>query len=718
MKERDPNDITALIDDDYFAVDEQRDQSNEDIRFVDVDGAQYDDWWRDQFSERPKLEFNKIYQAVYDFTGEWRENRFALKYRPEDERASDDDASLLSGLFRKDFYRDNEGTEAVDNAVDEAAKGGCAAFGMRPKYVNDEDPEDDRQIVEFYPLYSACNTVIWDRNSKKPDKSDAKHVTVIESMDRESAIEEWGDEVESAFEPPDRRRFNWNNHKKIHIAYFYEVVEEKTIAYTFEDPLGRRKTVYKEDFKNHIDDLVDNGFDQVREKPIKRRSVYMSIVAGGGYLEKPKRIAGKYLPIIPMYAYRGFIDGQEFWYGIARKYKDANRLFNMALTSVAENAATTQKDMPIFTDEQVEGREQQLREMHLGKYNYAVINPVEDANGESIHAGPVGTWAASRVDPNNAAIATMVGEFMAAGLGTTPKEIEEASLSGVAVDRLKRIIDSKTVIITDNIKKAFHRCGVVYAAIADEIYDSERIEYILNRDGTDKMMRLFDIVVDEKTGEPKFINDVTKKAFAVSVDTGPAYQSQRREAIAGLQEIAEIAPDDYKPLIFGQIIDLMDGVGMDDLKEFNRKRMVQMGIRKPETDEEKAILEAVQQQEKSAQEELLRSMAKREIAEAQELLSNVQKNATQARLNTAKAMKEIAGIKIERFRAANEIVSRETTASTKPIERQAANLDEIDRVLDLEAKRAKIRKDNAETEAQLLENAAVRTGLMDLANGG
>ncbi|WP_299084898.1 portal protein [uncultured Paraglaciecola sp.] len=710
------SEIIDLVDKDYYVVDEQRDNTNEDMRFCDVDGAQYDDWFREQFSERPKLEFNKVYQAVYEFSGNWRENRFDVKYRPEDIKATDDDADLMNGLFRKDFYRDNEGTEAFDNAVDEMAKGGYGALQMVTRYIDDEDPEDDRQVVEFEPIYSAYSSVIWDKNAKKPDKSDARHVTVLKSMSREAAEAEFGDQAESAFSPPDRRRFNWHTGQTVWIAHFYEIRTERTTACTFEDPLGRRKTLFKDEIGKHLEELADMGYEQVREKKIKRRSVWKSILGGGDYLVEPRRIAGKHLPIIPIYGYRGYIDGQEFWYGIVRKYKDANRLFNMAATDVAENAATTSKDMPIFTDEQVEGREQQLREMHLGKYNYAVINPVEGPEGEDIHAGPVGTWAASRVDPNNVSLIQMCGDFMAAGMGSSPKEIEEASLSGVAVDRLRKIIDAKTIILTDNIKKAMHRAGVVYSSIAGEIYDSERIEYILQQDGTDKMVRLFDIVVDRETGQPKFINDITTKKFAITVDTGPAYASQRRETIKALQEIGEMATEDYQPLILGEIIELLDGVGLTDLKDYNRRKMVQQGLRKPETEEEQAIAQAEQQKQQSAEEELLRSMARKEMAEAQELVSQVQKNATQARLNTAKAISEMHGIQLDRLQATNDVVSRETVEAGREVaaETKLPDLDRASKLADIATKTAKARRDNAEAEAQVIENNFARSKIAQL----
>jgi len=348
MADKDREEVTRiqrLIDRDYYAVDQQREWSNEDIRFCDVDGAMYEDWFAEQFANRPKMEFNKVAQAVHRFVGEWASNRFEVKFLPDDGETSEADADLLSGLYRKDFRR-SSGAEMVDNAVQEMAKGGFGAMRLSTEFVDEEDPENNNQRVIFEPIFSAYNSVIFDANAKKYDKSDAGHVTYLEQMLREDAEEEYGENVSSAFEPPTQTRFNWNNTTHVWIGHHYEVKENKETVILFEDPLGRRKLVYEKDFKNFLDELSDGGYEEISRRKRKRRTVWKTILGGTSVLEKAVRIPGKLLPIIPMYGFRSYVDGKEFWYGLVRKNKDANRLFNMTGTGIAENAATSSKDMP------------------------------------------------------------------------------------------------------------------------------------------------------------------------------------------------------------------------------------------------------------------------------------------------------------------------------------------------------------------------------------
>ena len=160
------SDILNCVSDAWFNSEYQREKSGEAIRFVDVAGGQWEDWYAQQFANRPRLELDITSQAVHSFNGEWRKGRFNVKYRPDDTKASEQDAELANKLYRTDFRKSN-GTQAVDNAVSEMSKGGCAAIKLCAKYLVEDDPEDLRQRIDFREIINAFNTVIWDPNAKR-----------------------------------------------------------------------------------------------------------------------------------------------------------------------------------------------------------------------------------------------------------------------------------------------------------------------------------------------------------------------------------------------------------------------------------------------------------------------------------------------------------------------------------------------------------------------
>ncbi len=106
------SEIQDAINIDYNATIDQRDQADEDIRFVDVPGGMWEDLFPEFFQndDRPRMEFNKVHQAVYRAIGEWVTNRFRPSYKPENMSASERDAELLNGLYRKDERRSGGAT--------------------------------------------------------------------------------------------------------------------------------------------------------------------------------------------------------------------------------------------------------------------------------------------------------------------------------------------------------------------------------------------------------------------------------------------------------------------------------------------------------------------------------------------------------------------------------------------------------------------------------
>jgi len=460
--------------------------------------------------------------------------------------------------------------------------------------------------------------------------------------------------------PPNQTRFNWNNGKSVWIANFYEVREDKETAIVFEDPLGRRKTVYESDYKQYLDELADGGYEEVSKRKRKRRSIWKTIIGGSQILEEAVRIPGKLLPIIPMYGFRSYVDGTEFWYGLVRKNKDANRLLNMGVTSIAETSATSSKDMPIFSDEQVEGREAQLSEMHLGKYNYVVINQLYAEDGSLLPSGPQGVWQASRVDPNSAAVVQIAGEYIQSETGGAPIEVTDTQMSGKLFNAMSQRIDLNTFVLMDNIAKSLRRAGEVYRSIAGEVYDVDRVVNLIKENGEESTALLFELVTDEETGETKAINDITTGVYEVEVDTGPAFASRRRETLETMKEVLQITDPNspYFAFLYSAIIENIDGVGLDGLKEFNSTQMLMTGMRQPENAEEAEQLAQSQANQTNEQKEYIAALANESNANAEESISQIAKNESTAQLNAAKTAETMNGIDISRFKAANEAINQ------------------------------------------------------------
>jgi len=664
--------VLEQVSEGWNLQEQQRDQANESMRFVDVPGAQWEGWVKQQFANRPRMEFDKTSLAVNKFNTEWREGRVTVKYRSDDSATSEDDAELLNGLFRKD-YRKCNGVQSTDNAVQEMSKGGIGSVKLITDYLVPDDPEKMAQHIKIEPIHNSYNTLVWDPNAKKVDKSDAEWVALVITYSEDAFKVAYPDhDMSSFFIPQNRSIFNLDDLRLIFVTEYYEIKKKKEMAYRYiYGDTGEKKTVYKSDLdEDLIIEMSDAGYKKTSERRIVRKTVEKSILYGGGFLSKPKRIAGNMLPIATCFGYGSYTDGQQYYFGLVEKQKDAQRLLNMAISNMAENAATSPKSMPILTPEQVAGHEQRWAEQHLGKHAYTLLNSVDD-QGQPLPLGPIQHVQPAAVDPNTSLVMQAAEGFIQSTTGGMPQDVMDPNASGKAINAVLGQVDLQTGILRDNVVQFFKNIGEIYLGMASEVYDDERFTKVANLDGSDKTVLLKEYVLHPKYDRFVRINDVSNMKLEVTVDVGASFATRKRETVDVLGEMIKNteSTSPYFPLIYGAMIENVEGPGLEIIKKFNRNQMIQLGHQDPETDEEIEEFQMAQQQ------------ANQPPPEQAALIENIN---SQTALNAA---------------------------STKDKEVEAAKT-----LVDIEKVKSDIEAQRVDTEAQKIENRMVETGIMELMN--
>jgi len=137
------------------------------------------------------------------------------------------------------------------------------------------------------------------------------------------------------------------------VAEYYRVEETSETVRIYEKLDGEEERYT--DAELEADDsalmleLQATGAREVRQKKVKRKRVHKYILSGNAVLEDCGYIAGKHIPIVPMYGKRWFIDGVERCMGHVRLAKDAQRLKNMQLSKLGEISALSTVEKPILT---------------------------------------------------------------------------------------------------------------------------------------------------------------------------------------------------------------------------------------------------------------------------------------------------------------------------------------------------------------------------------
>ncbi|HHN9996927.1 TPA: portal protein [Escherichia coli] len=632
----------------YSPQQDVREKCVEATRFARVPGGQWEGATAagtkldDQFEKYPKFEINKVATELNRIISEYRNNRITVKFRPGDREASEELANKLNGLFRAD-YEETDGGEACDNAFDDAATGGFGCFRLTSMLVNEYDPMDERQRIAIEPVYDPSRSVWFDPDAKKYDKSDALWAFCMYSLSPEKYEAEYGKTPPSSLDTTTITswEYDWFAPEVVYIAKYYEVRKESVDVVSYQQPITGEIATYDSDQIEDIEDeLADAGFIEVARRSVKRRRVYVSVVDGENFLEKPRRIPGEHIPLIPVYGKRWFIDDIERVEGHIAKAMDPQRLYNLQVSMLADSAAQDPGQVPVFSPEQVRGLEKHWENRNKKRPAFLVARPLMDKQGNPLGGAAPGSFTpAPQLSP---AIATMLqltsADIQEVTGGSQAMQQMPSNISQETVSNLMNRSDMASFIYLDNMAKSLKRAGEVWLSMAREVYGSDREVRVVNEDGTDDIALMNAQIVDRQTGNVVALNDLSTGRYDVTVDVGPSYTARRDATVSALTQVLQtmLPQDPMRPVIQGIILDNLDGEGMDDFKEFNRKQLLTTGAVKPRNQKEQEIVQQAQ-------------MAAQNQPDPNMVLAQAQMVAAQA--EAQKAQNETAQVQIKAFSA-------------------------------------------------------------------
>jgi hypothetical protein len=579
------------------SVRDERLQCLQDRRFYSIAGAQWEGPLGDQYENKPRFEVNKIHLSVIRIINEYRNNRIAVDFVSKDGEANDKLTETCNGLYRAD-ERDSGAEEAYDNAFEEAVGGGYGAWRLRTAYEDEENDEDERQRIRIEPIYDADSSVFFDLDAKRQDKADAKYCFVLYSMTYEAYKAEWNDDPATWPKVIHQYEFDWDTPDVVFVAEYYRVEEVRETVRIFLTIQGEEERYTQADFdadETLEETLAAVGTVEVRQKRTKRKRVRKYIMSGGGILDDMGYIAGKNIPIVPVYGKRWFVDNVERCMGHVRLAKDPQRLKNMQLSKLGEISALSSIEKPILVPEQVSGHQVMWAEDNLRNYPYLLINPITGPNGETTAAGPVAYTKSAQIPPAMAALLQITESDMAEILGSTQQADKMVSgISGKAVELIQTRLDMQTFIYMSNMAKAVRRCGEIWLSMSKDIYVEEKRKMktvgAMEEVGSIELMKP---QIDEETGELIYENNLGDALFDVAVDVGPSSSSRRDATVRALTGMMQVTTDPTtQQVLQAMAIMNMEGEGIGDIKEYFRKQLVQMGVLKPTEEEQQQMMEA------------------------------------------------------------------------------------------------------------------------------
>lgn len=620
MKDLTLDEIKALFSKDYTANQTTRINAADDRLFSNV--TQWDSSLLADTQLAYRGEFDIVRKARREILSDLENNPVQVTFKPIGEREGAPE--LIDGLYLEDEHH-NTTIEAYSNSSLEAVDCGIGGWELYTEW--ESTLEGNRhQVIRRRPLYEFNNKCFPDCNAKLLDKSDATRWTILEAYSQEGykqLYEKLTGEPTTAdprnFGPPPNFAtpeqsyvFPWfSANETYYVARFYHQYEEDDRILFMEDPLGLPVTLRESlllhrgehQDENLLDRLLEDGYTIIDEKKVTRQRVKLYICSGEAIL-KTYNIAGSYIPVVPNYGERTFVEDQEVWEGVVKRAKDPQRLRNFMLSYLGDMVARSNREKPIFLPEQIAGYENMYQVTGADNNFPYLLQHSRDGKGNTLPHGPVGTLNAPQMPQALTTLVDLTRQAVedVANPGL-PKDIDDVDLSGKALELLQGRFDNQSYIYQKHLKHAKRYDGLVYASMASEVYDVPRKVFVRSQDGTQKQVRIMQRVIDPDTGDVMTINDITNMEFRVYAAVGPSYSSKREKTIDKLEQLAEkigVTDPQMARLLLMKVLSLQDGPNTEDIREYARKQLLLAGVIEPESEEDAQTLEAAGEGEPDA----------------------------------------------------------------------------------------------------------------------
>jgi len=504
--------------------------SLEDVRFVNLPGAQWSENMKTYRGDRPCYEYNKVRVRCKRVVNDMRDNRPAGKVRAV-EGGDVDIAEIYEGLIRN-IWNVSHADNATDYAAEYQVEGGMGCWRIRTEYSDDSAFTQDiiiEGIENPFQLYT-------DPSARDFMKRDAEDWIYTERISYKAYERKYGKqaekvdfEVDNEFE--DDYDDEWTDEETVRIAEYWYKIPHKKDLWLLDDG-----TV--------VDSEADEATPEVEARvkdirTVKTHKIMMVVASGAAILEGPVEWAGHYFPWVMVHGEFKNIEGRNYWWGLVRHAKDAQRNYNISKTSIAETIAQAPKSKYWATSTQAAGHTDEWAEADKKNFPYQLYEADPKAPGPPIRMGaadvPVALMQQAAIDNED------LKDVM--GLPDASMGNEGGEKSGRAIYARQQQGAIATFNYPDNMSKAVEYTMELLIDLIPEIYDTERELRVLGIDGKEAYKRVNQVTFDERSGKQVRINDLSMGKYDVTVTSGPNFSTLRQEAAETYSNFGQQFPE-------------------------------------------------------------------------------------------------------------------------------------------------------------------------------
>ena len=496
----------------------------------------------DGLSARPMLSISRIRQPMQLIKNQAQKAALGVGIDPVSETANEDLAEVIEDLYRR-IQRDGRADIARLWALDRAVQCGRGWYRIVTCYDEDADPNGpdawDQEIRYQRILHQ--DAVYPDPAAQEPDYSDGRFLFL--------AV--WMSEDEFRAKYPDAK------------LAAYDSIDWEGIADVAPDwvrPGTDKPCLVVEYWEKEVERIEVKG-PKGRKRYREKVTVFCHKIAAGDEILETTEWNGRYIPFVPLIGEElQPINGERRWQGVVRPARDAQQVYNYAITTAVEDISRLSKAPYVGYAEVFEGYENEWRSSNVRNYPMLRINRKEDGAG-GILPPPV----PMQIDGTKLQLSLAMAEHGAQMINAATA-VHEPSLgelpqrrdaqSGRAILALQQQSDAGTSHFLQNMKDISlpYEARIILDLIPT-IYDRPgRVARVLGgEDEARSIMLNKPFVVDPATGRPKPVPPRTPGAkvydlrsagrYAVAASIGKNPQTRMEAGQAFLTEIVSARPE-------------------------------------------------------------------------------------------------------------------------------------------------------------------------------
>lgn len=591
---------------------------------------------------KPVITINRMPGFLTLVSNEMRQQRPSIVINPVGSGADVDTAEMLQGACRH-IENQSNAEVAYDVGGEAMLTAGKGYWTVETDYIQGVDTFE--QEIYIKPIRNPFR-VYTDPSCQEPDESDADFKFVVYDHKRSEFKRNYPDaEVsnDDVFNSIGDNAKEWVTKDGVRVAkYYYRVNDEYEIA-----ELSNGKVVKIDDIPVDAEgeylthDLQGNPLPTIkRKRKVTNKKVKLAIITALDVLEE-KDWPGSIIPVIADIGNDIELDEHREISGIIRNCIGAQLLYNFSVTQLAEGLISAPKHTWTVAEGQTEGHEKEFELASRG--NIAVLT----YKAKTVDGVAVPAPALNNYEPPVQALVLAIRQADNDLKATS--SIYDASLgqrgpdeSGKAILARQKQSDIANINYTDNHARAIKLTGKVLLEIIPHIYDTPRIQRILNPDSTVQHVGFYNsakdhfqpwlqqvmaqqqpqqgnvlqfprqqqpttdqaatqqAVVQALNSHPdnvamgiaiKKVYDIGVGRYDVNVDVGPSYQSKRQESVAAIMTLVSAYPA-IMPIAGDLLIGNMDWPGARQIAERLRKQLPPNLLDNQDQDPEIALQQA------------------------------------------------------------------------------------------------------------------------------